>query len=322
MGMLTPRPRPYAVVNPRAALGKSRRLWPRLYQELSRTLGVFPWDWTERPLHASTLVRNALGEGRDLIICVGGDGTLNEVVNGFFGEQRSLSRQAALAVVPCGSGGDFRRSLGLSGSVRSAVAALLAGDTREADVGRLSYRSFSGEVADRFFVNIASFGLSARVAHLVSRQPSCLGGSGRFFLATVQALLSHKDEHVNLEVDGEPVPPQILKTAAVANGRFFGGGMQIAPHALIDDGLLDLVLLGAVGLRDFLVWGPRLYRGRHLAHPCVHYRKVSTVSATGPASVMVEVDGEPIGTLPTTFSLLPRALRVRVNPGAPCLASR
>jgi YegS/Rv2252/BmrU family lipid kinase len=312
--------RAYAVINPRAALGKTRRLWPSLHRELSRTLGVFPWDWTERPLHASALVRDALREGCDLIICVGGDGTLNEVVNGFFDEERSLSRQAALALVPCGSGGDFRRSLGLTGSLRPALAAILAGDTRDVDVGRLSYRSFSGEPADRLFINIASFGLSARVAHLVSRQPSCLGGSGRFFLATVQALLSHKDEHVNLEVDGEPVPPQILKTAAVANGRFFGGGMQIAPHALIDDGRLDLVVLGAVGLRDFLVWGPRLYRGRHLAHPCIHYRKVSTISATGPPSVMVEVDGEPIGTLPTTFSLLPRALRVRVSPGAPGLA--
>jgi YegS/Rv2252/BmrU family lipid kinase len=320
--MLTPRPRPYAVVNPRAALGKSLRLWPPLYRELSRTLGVFPWDWTERPLHASTLVRNALGEGCDLIICVGGDGTLNEVVNGFFDEQRSLSRQAALALVPCGSGGDFRRSLGLTASLRPAVAAILSGDTREVDVGRLSYRSFSGEPANRLFINVASFGLSARVAHLVSRQPSCLGGSGRFFLATVQALLNHKNEHVTLELDGQPVPPRILKTAAVANGRFFGGGMQIAPHALIDDGRLDLVLLGAVGLRDFLVWGPRLYRGRHLAHPRIHYRKVSTVSATGPASVMVEVDGEPIGTLPITLGLLPRALPVRVSPGAPGLASR
>jgi YegS/Rv2252/BmrU family lipid kinase len=319
--MATARPRPYAVVNPRAALGKSRRLWPALYQELSRALGVFPWDWTERPLHATVLVRNALTEGCDLIISVGGDGTLNEVVNGFFDDQTSLSRQAALAVVPCGSGGDFRRSLGLDGSVRSALAAILAGDTREVDVGRLSYRSFSGEPADRFFINIASLGLSARVAHLVCRQPSYLGGSGRFFLATLQALLSHRNQHVNLVMDGEPLPPQILNTAAVANGRFFGGGMQIAPRAVIDDGFLDLVLLGGVGLRDFLLWGPRLYRGRHLSHPCIQYRKVSTVSATGAASVMVEVDGEPIGTLPTTFSLLPRALRVRVNPGAPGLVS-
>jgi diacylglycerol kinase family enzyme len=126
---------------------------------------------------------------------------------------------------------------------------------------------------------------------------------------------------VNFEVDGEPVPPWILNTAAVANGRFFGGGMQIAPCALIDDGVLDLVLLGGVGLRDFLLWGRRLYQGRHLSHPCIHYRKVSTVSATGATSVMVEVDGEPIGTLPTSFSLLPRALRVRVHPGAPGLTS-
>jgi len=314
--------RPYAVVNPRAGLGRTRRFWPSFYRELTRTLGVFPWDWSQRPLHASALVRTALSEHCDLIISVGGDGTLNEVVNGFFDGKETLNPQAALAVVPCGSGGDFRRSLGLDGSPRSALEVILSGDNREMDVGRLSYRSFSGEPAECLFINIASFGLSARVAHLVCRQPSYLGGSGRFFLATVQALMRHKNQYLHLEADGEPVPPQILNTAAVANGRFFGGGMQIAPRALIDDGLLDLVLLGAIGLRDFLLWGPRLYRGKHLSHPCIHYRKVGTVSATGAASVMVEVDGEPIGTLPATFSLLPRALRVRVNPGAPGLASR
>jgi YegS/Rv2252/BmrU family lipid kinase len=316
--------RAYAVVNPRAALGKTRRLWPPFYRELTRALGVFPWDWTERSSHATALVRAALREDCDFIISVGGDGTLNEVVNGFFdeGDQGSLNPRAALALVPCGSGGDFRRSLGLTRSVRSALAAILAGDTREVDVGRLSYRSFSGEPADRFFINIASFGLSARVARLVRRQPSYLGGSVRFFLATLQALLGHRNQRVNLEVDGEPLLGRIINTVAVANGRFFGGGMEIAPRALIDDGLLDLVLLGAVGLRDFLLWGVRLYRGRHLSHPRIHYRKAATVSATGGTSVMVEVDGEPIGTLPTTFTLLPRALRVRVNPGAPGLAGR
>jgi YegS/Rv2252/BmrU family lipid kinase len=283
---------------------------------------VFPWDWTERPLHASALVRGAIGEGCDLVISVGGDGTLNEVVNGFFDQQGNRNPQAALAMVPCGSGGDFRRSLGLDGSVRSALGAILAGHTREVDVGRLSYRSFSDEPADRLFINIASFGLSAQVSHLVRRQPSWLGGSGRFFLATLQALLSHENREMGLEVDGEPLPPRILNTAAVANGRFFGGGMQIAPCAFIDDGLLDLVMLGAVGLRDFLLWGPRLYQGRHLSHPRIHYRRVSTVSAIGATSVIVEADGEPIGSLPATFSLLPRALRVRVNPGAPGLASR
>jgi YegS/Rv2252/BmrU family lipid kinase len=317
--MLTAALRPYAVVNPRAALGKARRLWPALYRDLAQSLGLFPWDWTERPLHASTLVRASLREGCNLIISVGGDGTLNEVVNGFLDESGTLNSQATVAVIPCGSGGDFRRSVGLDGSLPNAVAAILAGKTRELDVGRLSCRSLTGEPIERLFINIASFGLSARVNHLLRRQPSYLGGSARFFLATIQALLSHRNERVDFEVDGEPLPTLVFNTAAVANGRFFGGGMQVAPRALLDDRLLDLVILGAVGLRDFLVWGPRFYRGKHLSHPRIWYRRVSAVSAASPAQVWVEVDGEIIGTLPATFSLLPGALRVQVHLGTPGL---
>jgi YegS/Rv2252/BmrU family lipid kinase len=268
-------------------------------------------------LHASALVRASLREGCNLIISVGGDGTVNEVVNGFLDDSGTLNSQAAVAVIPCGSGGDFRRSVGLDGSLPNAVAAVLAGETRELDVGRLACRSLTGEPIERLFINIASLGLSARVNHLMRRQPSCLGGSVRFFLATLQALLSHRNERVEFEVDGEPLPALVLNTAAVANGRFFGGGMQIAPRALLNDRLLDLVILGEVGLRDFLLWGPRFYRGKHLSHPLIQYRAVSTVSASGPAQVLVEVDGETIGTVPATFSLLPRALRVRVHPGAP-----
>ena len=319
--MLTAALRPYAVVNPRAALGKARRLWPALYRDLARSLGVFPWDWTERPLHASTLVRASLTEGCNLIISVGGDGTLNEVVNGFLDDSGTLNSQAALAVIPCSSGGDFRRSLGLDGSPSDALAAILDGETREVDVGCLSYRSPSGERAERLFINIASLGLSARVNRLLRRQPSYLGGSARFFLATIRALLGHRNERVEFDVDGEPLPTLVLNTAAVANGRFFGGGMQVAPHALLDDSLLDLVIFGEVGFRDFLVWGPRFYRGKHLSHPRIRYRRISTVSAASSASVLVEVDGETVGTLPAIFSLLPRALRVRMHPGAPGLGT-
>jgi YegS/Rv2252/BmrU family lipid kinase len=317
--MLTAALRPYAVVNPRAALGNTRRLWPALYRDLARSLGRFPWDWTEKPLHASTLVRASLREGCNLIISVGGDGTLNEVVNGFLDDSGTLNSEAALAVIPCSSGGDFRRSLGLDGSLPNAVAAILTGETRALDVGRLTCRSLKGEPIERLYINIASLGMSARVNYLLRRQPSYLGGSARFFLATLQAFLSHRNERVDFEVEGESLPNLVLNTAAVANGRFFGGGMQVAPRAFLDDRLLDLVIIGAVGLRDFLLWGPKFYRGKHLSHPRVQYRTVSTVSGSSLAQILVEVDGETIGTLPATFTLLPRALRVRVHPGAPYL---
>jgi YegS/Rv2252/BmrU family lipid kinase len=304
--------RVYAVVNPRASLGKTKRLWPRLHERLERRIGPFVWDWTQAPRQASALVRDAIQQGHDLIISVGGDGTHNEVVNGFFSGGKALNPLAALAVVCCGSGADFCRSLDGGNTPEAALEVIISGRIRKMDVGRLEYQLPSGDVAERLFVNVASFGLSARVNKLLYKQPLVLGGSGRFFLATVRALWENRNESIILEVDGRRLPSQVVNTVAAANGRFFGGGMQVAPLASLDDGQLDLVIIGDVGLWDFVLWGERFYRGRHLDHPCVQYCKARTIRAVSSVPIFVEVDGETVGNLPATFTLMPRALRLLV----------
>jgi diacylglycerol kinase family enzyme len=192
----------------------------------------------------------------------------------------------------------------------SALHTIIEGRERLTDVGHLRCRLPSGTDSERFFLNVASLGLPARVCKNLIRQPRFLGGSGRFFLATIQAFIGGKNEKVSLEIDGQPLPEQVINTVALANGRFFGGGMQVAPHAQLDDGLLDVIQIGAVGLADFILWGRRFYQGTHLDHPLIQFRQARTVHARSQAQVAVEADGEPIGILPATFTVLPQAVRV------------
>ena len=302
----------YGVVNPKAALGRASRFWPQLLMQLQEKIGPFPWDWTESPMHATSLVRTALRQGSDLIVSVGGDGTHNEVINGFFTEGVIINPGASLAVVPCGTGRDLCRSLGISTGIASAVVTILSGREREVDVGRLLFSQASGSACERLFLNVASSGLSARVNKNLGKGPQFLGGSGRFFLAAVRTLLGHRQDRVSLEIDGEVFSDQLTSMVAAANGKFFGGGMMIAPYARLDDGHLDVVIIGTVSLLDFILWGRRFYRGKYLSHPRVQYMKASTIRAKSEDPVPVEVDGETVGTLPATFTVLPKALRMRV----------
>jgi len=302
----------YAVVNPKAALGRASRFWPQLQKELQERIGPFPWDWTESPMHATSLVRTALQQEHDLIVSIGGDGTHNEAINGFFTGGVIFNPRASLAVVPCGTGSDLCRSLGIRSGIASAVATILSDREREVDVGHLIFSQASSPACERLFLNVASLGLSARVNTNLGSQPHFLGGSGRFLLAAVRTLIVHRQDRLSLEIDGKLFPDQLNSLVAAANGMFFGGGMRIAPHARLDDSLLDVVMIGTVSLWDLILWGPRIYRGRYLSHPRVQYLQASTILAKSPDSVPVEVDGETVGTLPATFTVMPRAVRLRV----------
>ena len=157
----------YAVVNPIAALGRASRFWPQLQKQLQERIGPFPWDWSGSPMHATSLVRSALQQGYDLIVSVGGDGTHNEVINGFFTDGAILNPRASLAVVPCGTGSDLCRSLGISSGIASTVETILSGWEREVDAGRLIFSQASNSACERLFLNVASLGLSARANALL-----------------------------------------------------------------------------------------------------------------------------------------------------------
>jgi YegS/Rv2252/BmrU family lipid kinase len=300
------------IVNPRAQNGALGKRWPELSGLLRKEIGSFDEEWTERSGHATELCRHAIERGARKVVAIGGDGTINEVANGFFENGAPIRTEAVFGILPFGTGGDFRRTAGTSINPTVAAGIIAAGATTPIDVGVVEYADENNRPQKRIFVNIASFGLSGLVDEYVNTTSKRLGGKVSFLMATVRAGLAYKNQMVRLIFDEDPASARelMVQTVAVANGRYFGGGMQIAPQALLDDGLFDVVSVGDMGLGEMLLSGHRIYRGTHLALEKVSCRRARVVSAQpiGDTPVRLDVDGETPGTLPATFRLLPKAL--------------
>jgi YegS/Rv2252/BmrU family lipid kinase len=306
-------PSTVVVVNPRSAGGKTERRWPQLRQIIHEAYGPFEERFTKAPGDGTALARAALGEGAELVVALGGDGTINEVVNGFFDGDRAVSPQASFGVLPSGSGGDFVKTLGTAKDLRGA-AAQLKGTPKTIDVGRLSFVAHDGSTQHRHFINITSFGISGLVDRYVNQSSKPLGGTVAFALASLRAGTKYKNANVRLTLDGRPPKDGKIYTVAVANGRYFGGGMKVAPEARLDDGLFDVVTLGDFSFSDLLLRGLDIYSGKHVTNPKVTVHRARRVEASPTddgAEVLLDVDGEQPGRLPATFELLPAALNVR-----------
>lgn len=308
---------PVLIVNPNSAGGRTRAAWPRTEAMLREALGAFHPLFTERAGHATDLTRAALRDGADVVIALGGDGTLNEVVNGFFerdadGSWSSVRPDAAFGLLPAGTGGDFPRTLGTPRVLADAAHGLARARRRHIDVGRLDYLDADGHPATRHFINITSFGIGGLVDRYVNQSSKSLGGRASFFLASTRASLSYHNARVLLSLDGGPAEEHVVYNVAVSNGRYFGGGMHVAPNAVLDDGLFDVVTIGDVSMPTMLWHAPKIYRGTHLALPFVtveRARRVHAESVDG-EEVLLDMDGEQPGRLPATFEILPGAIQV------------
>lgn len=303
-------PRTVVIVNPKSQGGRLGKRWVELADTLQR---AFPFDeaLTQAPGDATRLTREALRAGAERIVAIGGDGTVNEVVNGFFDDAGApIAPAASFALIPYGTGGDFRRTFELPTDLAEAAAVVAANRRRQIDVGRLTYRTASGGEATRMFANIASFGVSGVVDRLVNESGKKLGRLS-FLYATARATLTYKNQRVQLVFDGADRLELTINTVAVANGRYFGGAMKVAPDAEPDDGVFDVVAMGDLGFGDLLTSGRRLYKGTHLAMDKVSSRRAKVVEAEAiepNAVVELDVDGECLGRLPARFELVPLAL--------------
>jgi len=309
--------KPFLVVNPRSAGGATARHFDSIAQAARNAVGEVEHAFTERAMHAADLTRKALETGHDLVIAVGGDGTINEVVNGFFlppmagVEPRPVKPGAALGLLPRGTGGDLRKTMGLDGDLfRSAQR--LKGERRPADVGRVEYTGDDGQPAARYFMNVGEVGVGAKVVDIANASSKFLGGKLTFAISSLRALVGWRDLAVRASFDGEPAQDLSVTTLAVANGRYFGGGMMVAPEAKIDDGLFHITIWSGFTLADFLLKSGAMYDGSHTRFKGTKTRTARTVRLE-PGSgepVSIEVDGERIGRLPATFTVLPGALQV------------
>jgi YegS/Rv2252/BmrU family lipid kinase len=238
------------------------------------------------------------------LIVAGGDGTLNEVVNGILMGSSDLR----LGVVPLASGGDFARSLGLAG-LEPAVNALSAGDSRRIDAFRARFRGPGGAPVERCFINAASFGLGALAALGVRGWRRALPGSARYLAAAIPVLASGRSFHVTICLDHSVPMAFNITTAAVANGQYQGGGIRIAPEAALEDGLADVTVVERVSLAEVAANLPILYSGALYSHPRVRHWRAARVRVEAETEVPVELDGEPVGTLPLEIEVLPQAIR-------------
>jgi YegS/Rv2252/BmrU family lipid kinase len=241
------------------------------------------------------------------VVAVGGDGTLNEVANGVV----RAGGAAELATIPLGTGMDFGRTHGLPRRFDDAVRAAVDGRTCTIDLGRVSYREWSGGTAERVFANVGSVGMSAAVAQRANAMSKVLGGKATFFYALTRVFLEWENTTVAVQLDDERREAP-MHDVIVANGRWHGGGMLLAPEARPDDGLFDVVLIGDVTKRDFVTTAPKIYKGTYLAHPKVELLRSRSVAVDAPEHLPIELDGEQVGTTPARFQIAPAALRVRV----------
>ena len=294
-----------AIVNPRAGSGAARRRWPRAARLLADRLGPVQVCFTEAPGHARALARELAAAGCDLLIVAGGDGTLNEVVNGLL----ATPSGTRLGVLPLASGGDFARTLGVPG-LAQAVDALAAGECGWIDAFRARFRGPGGVATERCFLNAASVGLGAVAARGLGGWRRVMPGSVRYLAAAIPPLASGQSYRVTLRLDDGGPMTFDMTTLAVANGQYQGGGIRIAPEAALDDGLADITVVERVSLAEVASNLPILYSGALYSHPKVRHWRGARVRIEGEPETPVELDGEPVGTLPLDVEVIPRALRV------------
>ncbi|MDP1916082.1 MAG: diacylglycerol kinase family lipid kinase [Myxococcales bacterium] len=301
----------FFVVNPKSANGTTGKRWGELAATIARTLSDFGVEFTQKPMDATRITATALKAGFECIVAVGGDGTINEVTNGFFEGGKALNPNAALGVLPRGTGGDFRRSFDWDTDFDAAVKRLKTPDTRPFDVGLCEYVNHSGQKESRYFANILSFGVSGLVDQEVARIKG-FGGRLGFSLASLRALTKYRDHAVRLSFDGKPAESLPITVVAIGNGKYFGGGMKVAPSADVSDGIFDVTLWSGFGVSDFIFKQRGIYNGGHLEYAGTQTRQCKTMTAEADGEVLIDCDGEQPGRLPCRVDLLPSAIRLKV----------
>lgn len=294
--------RAFVVVNPAAGGGRTARLWPSLRERLRHAGLEFEAAETSGRGSATELARGAVSGRWPLVVAVGGDGTVNEVVNGLIDPGGRPA--GTLGVIMTGRGRDACRNLGIAADHETAVYRVVHGDDVKLDIGAARQGP-----AVRFFVSSAGAGFDAVVA---ARAESIRGsGTVPYVLGVLGALRGHRPVPGAITLDGQPIWRGALTAAVVANGPHYGGGMRIAPTARPDDGQLDLVIVGELRRAELLAWLPTVYWGTHLRNARVTTGRGRDVEIETEPPIPVHLDGEPVGVTPIRLTVRPRALRVR-----------
>jgi YegS/Rv2252/BmrU family lipid kinase len=260
--------------------------------------------------HASELARQAAAAGYQTVVALGGDGTVNEVINGLLAEG-GADPQVTLGIIPGEKGNDLARTLGIPFDYAEACRRLIKGKRVSIDLGKITYTHGDGE-AQRYFINVAGLGFDSEVVRRITPRLRALSSPTiRYLSSLLITLATYENRDVRIMIDGEELRQRAF-SVVICIGRYFGGGMQIAPGAIPDDGLFDVIVIGDLTKREILANLPRVYKGTHLSHPKVGLYRARKIRVETQERTLLQADGELLGETPTAFEIIPQAIRVLI----------
>jgi diacylglycerol kinase (ATP) len=294
------------IVNPRAGAGSTAKKWPQI-MDLMKSIGLaFEHDLTEAPGHAIEIAKLAAKKGYEMVVSVGGDGTLNEIVNGLY--DAGGLEDVLLGIIGTGTGTDYIRTVGVPRHYKEACQCLMNRRKMLVDLGIVEYAN-GDQLMKRVFVNFAGLGFDAEVVKATTQRFKTLGSIPSYLMGLLSTLLLHKNKEVSLKLDGI-VDNRKACAVIISNGKYGGGGMFVAPNADPTDGFLDVLIIDDLSKLDLLWSLPRIYRGTHLTHPKVTVQRVRQIDIESSQRIPLQADGELLGDTPASFHVLPAALNI------------
>ncbi len=298
-----------AIINMAAGGGRTKRDWPAIAEILLKEGIRYEPCFTDRRLHASIIARNKIKEGYSKIIVVGGDGTMNEVINGVFAQKRILTTEVMLGMISVGTGNDWARMFNIPADYEGAVKTIKLQKTFIQDAGLVNYCR-NGKAWNRYFINIAGMGFGARVVERTNRmKEKGKNGAMLYFYNIFYSLIKYKSQKAAIEIDGESFNRKIF-SLNVGIGKYNGGGMIQVPHAIADDGLYSITLIKKIGKLNVLANMKKLYNGTIVNHSKVETYMASSVQVDGSSLLQIETDGESLGHGPVKFQIIPKSVMV------------
>jgi len=296
------------IVNPTAGAGRTAKKWPYIKALLKNTGLRFEHDITEAPGHAIELAKSAVNRGYKLVVSVGGDGTINEIVNGIYatGDMKDVE----LGIIGTGTGSDYIRTIGVSKYYQESCHHLMNPMKKSVDLGLVEFTA-NGQPAKRIFANFAGLGFDAEVVKATTRKFKNFGGKPAYLMGLLSTFATYKNRNIHITMNGQSEDRKVC-TIVMSNGKYGGGSMLLAPDADPSDGLFDVIIIGDVTKPDLLRSLPRIYKGTHLTHPKVTVRRTDLITISSDEPMAIQADGDLVGEAPARFTVLPSALNILV----------